>query len=366
MYIKSIELNNFRNYENIRVSFNNKINIFLGNNAQGKTNLLEGIYLNAMARSFKTTKDKELIRFGQEYCKIKTSVIVDDDEQITEIVINSEGKKAVKIDGVKIKKTSELLERVLIIIFSPEDLKIVKDEPEKRRKFIDRELCQIKTGYYNDISNYKKVLKQRNTYLKENVIENSVLDIWDYELAKYGSRIIWIRKKFIKKIDKISREIHDKISGGRENLSLKYEANIKPSKSPEEMEADFYEILKESRGDDIRNKNTGRGPHKDDMKISADQIDLRKFGSQGQQRTAALSIKLSEIKLIEDETGENPILLLDDVLSELDNDRQRYLLNSLGKNQMFITTADISGNVIKSIAEGKVYKIVSGEIDIEI
>ncbi len=363
MYIKEIELKDYRNYENLKVSFSDKVNIFLGNNAQGKTNLLEGIYLNAMAKSFKTSKDKELIRFGEDFCKVKSVALIGDDEHITEIVINKEGKKGIKLDGVKIKKTSELLERIFIIIFSPEDLKIVKDEPEKRRKFIDRELCQIKPGYFSDLTNYKKVLKQRNTYLKEFNIENSILDIWDYELAKYGSRVILRRNEFIKRINEISKKIHDNISGGKENLKLKYEPNVSVS---EDTEGDFYEIIKNGRNEDIKNRTTGRGPHKDDLKISADGIDLRKFGSQGQQRTAALSLKLSEIKLIEEEMGEKPILLLDDVLSELDNDRQSYLINSLGGNQLFITTTDISGKVSRDLPEGKVFKITSGKIEIEI
>lgn len=357
MYIKEIELKDFRNYKDIKVSFSENVNIFLGNNAQGKTNLLEGIYLNAMAKSFKTTKDKELIRFDREFCKIKTIAFFDEDEHLTEIVINKEGKKGIKIDGVKMKKTSELLERIFIIIFSPEDLKIVKDEPEKRRKFTDRELCQIKPGYFNDLNNYKKVLKQRNAYLKEENIDTSVLDVWDYELAKYGIRIIKTRSEFIEKIDEISRQIHSRISGGKERLELKYEPNV-------DAEENFTEVLVKNRRDDIRNRTTVRGPHKDDFKISADGIDLRKFGSQGQQRTAALSLKLSEIKLIEEEMGEKPILLLDDVLSELDNDRQNYLIHSLGGNQLFITTTDISGKVARQLPEGKVFKITKGEVEI--
>ena len=363
MYIQSIELKDFRNYQKLQVSFSQKINIFLGNNAQGKTNLLEGIYLNAMAKSFKTSRDKELIQFGKDFCKLRTTAVIDGEEQVTEIVINKEGKKGVKLNGVKIKKTSELLDRIYIIIFSPEDLKIVKDEPEKRRRFIDRELCQIKPGYFNDLNQYRKVLKQRNAYLKEFHIDHSVLDIWDMELVKYGSRIIGKRKEFIGKVNEISRSIHDQISGGKEILSLKYEANVSEFEHTEEF---FYQQLQETREDDLRNRTTGKGPHKDDLRISANEIDLRKFGSQGQQRTAALSLKLSEIKLIEEETGEKPILLLDDVLSELDNDRQTYLINSLGENQMFITTADLSGKVARSMPEGKIFKISAGEIDLEL
>jgi len=365
MYIKEIELHDFRNYRELHTSFSKNVNIFLGNNAQGKTNLLEGIYMNAMARSFKTSKDKELIRFGEDFCRIKTVAFFDDDEHLTEIVIDKGGKKGVKLDGVRISRTSQLLDRIFIIIFSPEDLKIVKDEPEKRRKFIDRELCQIKTGYYSDLSNYKKVLKQRNMYLKEEIIEASILDIWDYELAKYGSRVIHRRREFVERIDGISRDIHSKISGGRENLQIEYESNVECSGAAGDIEGKFYNILEAERAADIKNRSTGRGPHRDDIRISADGMDMRRYGSQGQQRTAALSLKLSEIKLIEDEMGEKPILLLDDVLSELDNDRQTYLINSLGGNQMFITTADLSGRVARSLPEGKVFKINSGEIEIE-
>ena len=215
------------------------------------------------------------------------------------------------------------------------------------------------------MSSYKKVLKQRNMYLKEREIDTSVLDIWDYELARYGSRIIRRREEFIKKISEISSDIHQRISGGLENLIIHYEANV-PYSGWESTETEFYKILEKSREDDIRNRTTGHGPHKDDLKIEADGIDLRKFGSQGQQRTAALSLKLSEIRLIEAETGEKPILLLDDVLSELDNERQSYLISSLGENQMFITTADISGKVIRSMPEGKVFKIEKGTVEIEI
>ena len=206
-------------------------------------------------------------------------------------------------------------------------------------------------------------MKQRNTYLKEDRIEISILDIWDHELARYGSKVIARRNEFIKRINEISKEIHKNISGGKENLELNYEPNISFSDA---LENDFYEIISSSRNDDIRNRTTGRGPHKDDLKISADGIDLRKYGSQGQQRTAALSLKLSEIKLIEEEMGEKPILLLDDVLSELDNDRQNFLIHSLGGNQLFITTTDISGKVARQLPEGKVFKIISGQIDIEI
>ena len=363
MYIKEIELYNFRNYKEQKVSFSEGVNIFIGKNAQGKTNLLEGIYLNAFGKSFKSVKDKELIRFGEEYCRIKSVSENEDGENTTEIVIKSDGRKGIKKDGIKVKKSSELLDRIYIIIFSPEDLRIVKDEPEKRRKFINRELCQIRAGYLADLNDYNKILKQRNIYLKEKQIDYDLLDIWDRQLAASGTRIIRKRKQFIEKIDEISRNIHYGITDHQERLALRYESNIPASANTEE---DFYEILAAAREDDIRTGTTSRGPHRDDFSINADAIDLRRFGSQGQQRTAALSLKLSEIKIIEEEKGEKPILLLDDVLSELDNERQVMLIRSLGDNQLFITTTDIIESVAEKLPAGKYFKIMEGQVASEI
>ncbi len=351
MYIKNIKIKDFRNYDELELEFNNKVNFILGQNAQGKTNLLESLYITSIGKSFRTGRDSEMIGFDKDFAKIYAEISRDGLDGSVEIIIDRSGKKFVKLDGVKIRKASELLKNVYIVIFSPEDLKIVKDEPERRRKFIDREMCQIRAGYLSDLSDYKRVLKQRNAYLKGENIDMDMLSIWDVQLASLGTRIIERRRSFIEKLEEISREIHYKITGGKERLQLKYE--------PCEFDPDKVR-------EDIRNRTTGHGPHRDDFSIIADGIDLRKFGSQGQQRTAALSLKLSEIKIIEEEKREKPILLLDDVLSELDNDRQVYLLNSLGENQMFITTTDIIGSVAKNLPEGKIFKINNGQVEIEI
>ena len=360
MYIKEIELYNFRNYEKEKISFDEKVNIFLGNNAQGKTNLLEGIYLNAFGKSFKSIKDKELIRFGEDFCRIKTTIHKSDEDDVVEIAVTKDGKKGIKRDGVKLRRTSELLEEYYIIVFSPEDLKIVKEEPEKRRKFIDRELCQIRKGYLSDLNNYNRVIKQRNAYLKEYLIDNNVLDIWDRELADYGSRIIKKRKEFIELLSPICSDINERITGGKEKLEIKYEANVDFENQTSEA---FYQLLVNKREDDKRYRTTNRGPHKDDIKILSNGIDIRKFGSQGQQRTTALSLKLSEKEIIERETGEKPVLLLDDVLSELDNERQAYLINNLGENQLFVTTTDIIEEVAAKLPAGKIFKITNGHVE---
>ncbi len=363
MYINEIELKDFRNYKEQRISFNKKVNIFIGNNAQGKTNLLEGIYFNAIGKSFKNARDRELIRFGEEYFRIKTTAYIDGEENVTESVVSIRGHKGIKINGAKISKTSQLLEKTYVVIFSPEDLKIVKEDPDKRRRFIDRELCQIRKGYLSDLNSYRRIIKQRNAYLKEVSIDKNILSIWDEEMAEYGSRIIKRREDFLRKIDNISNQIHSYISGNKENLKIEYEPNVY---FKENIKENFIELIKKNHDEDIKNRTTCIGPHRDDFSVSIENIDLRKFGSQGQQRTAALSLKLSEIKIIEEEKGEKPILLLDDVLSELDIERQSRLINYLGENQKFITTTDILGFVVKDMPEGKIFKITDGEVEIEI
>ncbi len=358
MYIKEIELKDFRNYESLDAQFHKNVNIFLGQNAQGKTNLLESIYITSMGKSFRTGKDRDMIKFGSDFFRVKTTA-VKEDELIVDIAVNQDGKKGIKVDGIKAKKMSDLLENIYIVIFSPEDLRIVKDEPEKRRKFIDRELCQIKPSYFLALNQYKKVLAQRNAYLKEYDINESILDIWDLQLAEYGSKIIEQRTEFIKKLNIISSRIHKDITNKKEELEVIYEPNIEYCKNLQEI---YYKELQLSRGNDIRRRTTGRGPHKDDLKLLSNGIDIRNFGSQGQQRTAALSLKLSEIKLIEEETGENPVLLLDDVLSELDRERQNYLINSLEDTQVFITTTEISEEVENCLGDIKYFIIENGKI----
>ncbi len=358
MYIKEISLKDFRNYESLDVQFHNKVNIFLGQNAQGKTNLLESIYITSMGKSFRTGKDRDMVRFGSEFFRVKATA-VKEEELVVEIAVTKEGKKGVKIDGVKARKMNDLLENVYIVIFSPEDLRIVKDEPEKRRKFIDRELCQIKPSYYNNLTQYKKVLSQRNAYLKEYEIDDAILDIWDMQLAEYGSKIIEYRTEFIKKLNVISGKIHKDITNRKEELEVIYEPDVEYTKNLKEV---FFMKMKINRKNDIRRRTTTIGPHKDDLKLLSNGIDIRNFGSQGQQRTAALSLKLSEIKLIEEETGESPILLLDDVLSELDRERQNFLINSLSGIQVFITTTELSEEVEQSLGNIKYFDIESGSI----
>lgn len=361
MIIKSIELKNFRNYENLHLDFDSNVNFIIGDNGQGKTNLIEGIFMSSIGKSFRTSKDNELINFNSDFTRIFVVCEKEIGEQEVEIIIkNGEGKN-IKLNGVQVRKSSDLLNNIYIVVFSPEDLKIVKDEPDKRRKFIDRELSILRASYYNNFSNYKKVLLQRNAYLKEDNIETSVLDIWNIELAKYGSKVIKARDEFIKKINLISKEIHKNITNGQEDLEIKYNPNV-PFEYWEENE--FLELIKKEEINDIRNRNTGVGPHRDDLDFYINGIDVRSFGSQGQQRTTALSLKLAELELIKEETGENAILLLDDVMSELDQTRQTFLIKSLKGIQVFITSAEMTDNLRDSIKPEKVFKVKNGEINL--
>lgn len=357
MYIRNIKLKNYRNYSDLTLSFDERVNVILGNNAQGKTNLIEAIHLSSMGKSFRTSKESELIKFGDSLSFVDVSAIKDGDDLSIGIVLNKDGKKIIKKDGVKLDKVSDLLKNILVVIFSPEDLKIVKEDPDKRRKFIDRELCQISPSYFNSLSSYKQVLIQRNTYLKENFIDNMLLDIWDMQMAEFGSKVISYRKKFIEKISKYSNEIHSSITENKENLILRYKPSI-----TSESKDEFYQILKESRDNDIRQRTSSRGPHKDDFNFILNGINARSFGSQGQQRTCALSLKLAELSIIKEETGEDGILLLDDVMSELDLNRQEFLIKTLSNNQIFITTTSIDKKILNAFPESKVFYIENGNL----
>ncbi len=357
MKIKDIKLKNFRNYEDEKASFSEKINIFIGKNGQGKTNLLEALYFSSMGRSFRTSKDKELIRIGMDFTNIHINYIRDGYDETFKGIIRKDGKKKLEKSGIVLEKISELMGEILTVIFSPEDLKIVKEEPEKRRKFIDKELCQLSPKYLNSLSKYKKLLLQKNMYLKGEKIDKILLDIWNRQLAKEGFYIIKERKKFIEKLEEISNKIMLDITEEKENLKLKYKSN-----SFGETEEECYELISSSYEDDIRNRTSLIGPHKDDFKIISNDINIRKFGSQGQQRTAALSLKLSELAILENETGRKPILLLDDVMSELDPYRQEYLIKSFNKNQIFITMAELNDGVKKIKDDINIIEINNGKI----
>ena len=356
MIIKSIELNNFRNYEVANIEFDKNINILYGDNAQGKTNLLEACYYSAISKSFKSTKDKEIIRFGQDYLSIKTIIDKNDREYAIDISINN-NKKTIKVDNVKINKTSDLLGLLNVILFSPEDLNIIKNGPSERRRFFDNEISQIDRIYLSDLINYNKVLNNRNKLLRDIAFDNSIkdtLDVWDMQLVEYGKKIIKRRREFIDELKYYVKDKHFKISGGKEELIINYEPSID--------DMFFEDELIGNREKDLKYAQTSVGPHRDDISFKIDGIDIRKFGSQGQKRCSALSLKLSEIDIVSNIIKDKPVLLLDDVLSELDSNRQKFLLESISDIQTIITCTGLDDFVNNRFDVNKVFNIVDGNI----
>ncbi|MGI6751706.1 MAG: DNA replication/repair protein RecF [Anaerovoracaceae bacterium] len=361
MYFNKLSLRGFRNYVENTVEFHPKINIITGKNAQGKTNLLEGLSLMSMGKSFRTGRDNEMIGFDMESCRVVANFTKDGLEREIQIELNRGGKR-IRVDGIPKEKNADLLGNVYLVVFSPEDLKIVKEDPEKRRRFMDRELCQIRPMYYRNLGRYKKALIQRNNLLKKGNVRSVEIEPWDDILADYGTKLIGERRDFINKLNRISKDLHYRITGGKERLDLVYESSIPLEDSVAEQRITFLSILDKERSKDAIRGSTGFGPHRDDIKLSVDGIDVRHFGSQGQQRTAALSLKLAELGIINEETGENAVLLLDDVFSELDGDRQEFLIKNLKDNQLFITTADLSEKLIYRLSDYKVLHVEGGRV----
>lgn len=358
MIIKSLELLDYRNYESLQMNFDKGINILYGENAQGKTNILESIYVCATTKSHRGSKDKEMIRFDKEDSHIRLYIEKNEIEHRIDIHLKRNKTKGAAIDCIPIKKSSELMGMVNVVFFSPEDLAIIKNGPAERRRFMDMELCQLNKVYLHDISNYNKVVNQRNNLLKQAYYQESLketLDVWDEQLVRYGMKVIREREKFIETLNELICPIHRKLSGNRENLRIRYEPSID--------ELGFEEELFLRRENDLKLKTTTVGPHRDDMGFYINDINVRKFGSQGQQRTAALSLKLAEIDLVKLLIKDTPILLLDDVLSELDSFRQNYLLESIRQIQTVITCTGLDEFIQNRFNIDKIFKVKDGIVE---
>ena len=357
MYIESLQLSNFRNYEFLDLDFDRGTNILYGDNAQGKTNILEALYLCGTGRSHRGSRDKDLIRFGEEEAHIRLLVKKDQMSSRIDMHLKKSRTKGVAVNGLPIHRTRELLGIINLVFFSPEDLNIIKSGPSERRKFIDLELCQLEKMYISDLTSYNQVLNQRNRLLKDIYFKPSLketLDIWDEQLLEHGKRIISERRTFIGELNSIIKSIHEGLTGGRESIEIFYEPNT--------VEEEFSQKLRSGREKDLKMKTTSTGPHRDDLCVKVNGIDIRKYGSQGQQRTAALSIKLSEIVLVKKRTGDTPVLLLDDVLSELDSSRQNDLMNSIHDIQTVITCTGLDDFVSHQFEINKVFHVVKGNI----
>lgn len=360
MYIKNLKLVNFRNYDMLDLDFNSNINILTGDNAQGKTNILESIYYCSLGKSHRTSKDKELIQWNKEEAYVSLYVCKNRLDKKIEIKIFKGGKKGININSIKLKKISELFGIFNVVMFAPEDLKIVKDSPSYRRRFLDIELSRLNSKYYYNLVQYHKVLDQRNISLKSNKLSQSgIIDVYDEQLSRLGAYLIERRFNYIKELNLRGSLIHSEITDSREKIKFSYLTSINHI---ENAKNELYEAFSANRKKDIEKGNTSVGPHRDDFDIKINEIDTRSFGSQGQQRTAILTIKFASIEIIKNLTGELPVLLLDDVLSELDTKRQKYILNSLEGLQTFITCTGIEDVKSYIKKDFEIFKVSNGKI----
>ena len=353
MWIKKIKINNFRNYKSQEINLEKNINIFYGENAQGKTNIIEAIFLSSMGKSFRAKKDKEMIMLGEEKSNIE--IEYEKTDRDGKIKIELGNKKIVYINGIKIKKLSELLGKINVVIFTPDDINILKGGPQNRRRFLDIMISQLRPNYMYNLNLYLKTLEQRNNYLRQIREENkneNMLDIWDEELSNYAINIYNYRKEFIEKIKNKIKNIHSEITNNKEEIEIEYlsECNSKEK---------YLELLKQRRKLDIIKGYTTKGIHRDDFNIYINKKELGIYGSQGQHRTAILSLKLSELDIVKDEIGESPILLLDDFMSELDEKRRKNFLEKINDVQVIITCTEKIDIENKEIL---VYNVKSGDV----
>ena len=356
MFIEKLELNNFRNYETLLLEFDHGTNILYGDNAQGKTNILESVYLCGTTKSHKGSKDREVINFSKDESHLRMFVNKNSNIYQIDMHLKKNKSKGIAINSVPIRKAAELFGIVNFVFFSPEDLNIIKNGPSERRRFLDLELCQLNKLYLMQLTDYNRILNQRNKLLKSNFSAEIVdtIEVWDEQLINYGSVIINERKKFIEELNKIISEIHSNLTGGTEKIEIIYEPNVTAD--------EFLSKLTKSREKDIKMRVSSVGPHRDDFCVLVNNIDIRKYGSQGQQRTAALSLKLSEIYLVKRIIKDTPILLLDDVLSELDSSRQNYLLQNIHDIQTLITCTGLDEFISNRFKINRIFKVIDGHV----
>ncbi len=362
MKVNSVELNNFRNISSVKLDATDGVNVIYGENAQGKTNILEAIWLFTGCKSFRGAKDPEFVKFGEETAKISLSFSDNIREKKSEIVFGNK-KKNVSLNGISLRSSAELIGSFYGVIFSPSHLSLIKDGPSERRKFLDTALCQLKPSYAENLAGYKRSLMQRNALLKDIHLNSQLydmLDSWDESLARYSAAVILERLKYIDILSLYSKEIYSGISEYKEEFSVSYsrknitDINI----SVHELYLNELEKIKEARKEDILTRSTTVGPHRDDLDIKINNVSARSFGSQGQQRSCALALKLGESEIIKKITGETPVALLDDVMSELDEKRQDYVLNHINDRQVFLTCCDPSQ--VLRLCTGKSFLIKGG------
>ncbi|MBC6341959.1 DNA replication/repair protein RecF [Lactobacillus kimbladii] len=372
MYLKHFIAQNYRNLQQFEVDFDPNVNIFIGQNAQGKTNLLEAIYFLALTRSHRTSNDKELIAFGKDYANVSGHIYKSQIDLSLRVLITTKGKK-VWVNRVEQAKLSKYVGQLNAILFSPEDLDLIKGAPNLRRRFMDQEFGQISAEYLYFAGKYKQVLQQKNNYLKQlakgEAHDTMFLEVLSDQLAGVAAEVIVRRFQFLNYLDQYARDAYAHISTSAEKLEVIYRPSVKEISVKDSVEEVYHKVLNNFQNNqklEILKGTTLSGPHRDDIEFELDGKNAHLYGSQGQQRTIALSIKLAEIQLVQQITDEYPLLLLDDVMSELDHNRQSALLNYIhGKTQTFITTTDLEGISWEIIKKPKIYRIKSGQIYLE-
>lgn len=358
MRIKELQLKDYRNYESCSFMPCEGVTVLLGDNGQGKTNVLEAVYLTCTGRSHRTRQDRELIRWGANFADVKIATERRDGSHEVQIIMPVNGKRKLKVAGQEVSRSGELLGHVTGVLFSPEDLRTVKDGPAERRRFVDMALSQLRPAYYYAMQRYNRALKQRNELLRAAAASPSLLatlDSWDEQLALAGVELMRHRREYIDRLTRTAGETHNDIAGGREKLKIQY----RPSVDGETAEA-CMEALFGVRESDARRMTTSVGPHRDDVVVLVEERDVRAFGSQGQQRTAALSMRLAELNVMRDELGEWPVLMLDDVMSELDPSRRRRLLEHLKGIQTLVTCTDPDD--LAGAEAGAIYRVDGASI----
>ncbi|GHU67729.1 DNA replication and repair protein RecF [Clostridia bacterium] len=375
MIIETIEFSNFRNYVSEATVFHEKVNIITGKNAQGKTNLIEAINLLSMGKSFRTRKESEMIRFGEVSCLVKGMFLKQGRPYGTavELRVNGHGGGSGSghggggkahtyfVNGAEMLSVADILGGVYTVVFSPEDLRIVKGEPEVRRRFLDRGLILLRPLYYHKLKQYRAVLKSRNALLKAERVSIDLIDIYDEQLAAAGAAVMEERFRHTSALSAAAKRADAMLTDEKESIEIGYRPNIAAEKAEDAKEI-FGETLRRGRERDLLMKSTEAGPHRDDLSLVVDGKDLRTYGSQGQQRTAAIALRLAEKELVRQETGEEAILLLDDVMSELDADRQGRLLERFGANQIFVTAAVLDEKAAAALGAVKFIRIEEGKV----
>ena len=372
MNITKLSIDGFKNLSDVNIELDEKLNIIFGENAQGKTNLVEAIWLLSGCRSFRGTKEKDFININLEKADMNISFKNSLREQIISTTLKKQNikEKNITLNGVPIKTLPKLFGNLKCVIFTPEDLDLAKGSPEKRRNFIDLCISQIKLGYFSVTDKYENILNQRNALLKrinQGLSNIDELDIWDEQLARMGAYITLLRYNYIQKLDVFSKNLYKKMSSDREDLSLSYSSSVYSNifgrtDYKGEMAEEYLEKMKKSRRDDVRAGFTTIGIHRDDIITKINELPSREFGSQGQQRSIALILKLSQAYILIEETDEAPIILLDDVLSELDKNRQKFILSSIDNMQIIITTCDEIDKNLYNTKNGKYFKVNCGKV----